>query len=202
MTRQTNVIVVWADGRGSCLLPRCDKTVRRQLKRLHGQSAWNMAESCHDNKSAVLMRAGARGTWRGKSACVCVICHENRCLWCLSFWCRPTSNCFPWWLVTRVWHVPTKCLAAGGQARRLLLAGVRRLLGLFPYKKVGSKVSTAISLFFFQLLESIWNFPGVISALTRSQSINKQKVGTVVLHSSVQITVETHLSGATGNRRC
>lgn len=31
-------------------------------KRLHGQSASNMAESCHDNKSAVLMRAGARGT--------------------------------------------------------------------------------------------------------------------------------------------
>lgn len=54
------------------MLPRCDKTVRRQLKRLHGQSAWNMAESCHDNKSAVLMRAGARGTQRGKSARVCV----------------------------------------------------------------------------------------------------------------------------------
>lgn len=70
-------------------------------------------------------------------------------------------------------------------------------------KKVGSKVSESLVFFpllFFFFLESIWNFPGVIAALTHSRSINKQKVGTVVLLSSVQITVESHLSAASGNR--
>lgn len=69
-------------------------------------------------------------------------------------------------------------------------------------KKVGSKVSESLVFFplLFFFLESIWNFPGVIAALTHSRSINKQKVGTVVLLSSVQITVESHLSAASGNR--
>ena len=47
-------------------------------KRLRGQSASNMAESCRDDKSAVLMRAGARGDQQGACVCVCVcvcVCH-------------------------------------------------------------------------------------------------------------------------------
>lgn len=213
----------WQDRQMSALGELMGRELRRlaemwqdsqtSTKRLRGQSASNMAESCRDDKSAVLMRAGARGDRRGVCVCVCVcvICHQNRCLCCLSFWCRPTSTVFLDGGWRRFDTFPTKRWAAGGQAHVLLLACSRleKLLFylLFSFifllrKKVGSKVSESLVFFplLFFFLESIWNFPGVIAALTHSRSINKQKVGTVVLLSSVQITVESHLSAASGNR--
>ena len=118
-----------------CLLLRYDKTVRHQLK---GYTA---------NQPRTWLRAATtakQGWWWGlvlealdeNHVCVCVICHQNRCLCCLSFWCSPTSNHFAWWLVTIIWHIPTNCFVAGGEAHILLQAVVVRWLVLGSFLAV------------------------------------------------------------------
>lgn len=131
-TRQTHVSAVWVDGRGVCV---CCRDVTRQsdiswkvtqpISLEHGwELPWQQISGVDEGWYWRRSMGSVRGFWCNKNNCanlcvrVCVRCHQDRCFCCLSFWFKPTSV-LPWWLVTIVWHVPTKCLASGGQAHVL-----------------------------------------------------------------------------------
>lgn len=110
---------VWVDG-GLHLLPGCDRTVRHQLKGYMANQprTWLRAATTTNQQCwwVLVLEALDR-------ECVCVfVCHLPSEQMSLLPVILMYTNSFPWWLLTIVWHVPTKCLAARGQAHVLLPA--------------------------------------------------------------------------------
>lgn len=154
MTRQTNVNAVWVDGRGVVFVAEMWQDSQPSTKKV----TWPISlEHGWELPRQQISSVDEGWYWRRSMGSVCVraICHLDRCLCCLSFWCRPTSVS-PWWLVTIVWHVPTKCLASGGQAH------VLPLFFFFSYlavKESRFQSFTVISLFFFFSFRKHLEFP-------------------------------------------